>query len=69
MEKKQNLDVELAKVGLKLVENFYYNVDDCLLVAIACLFKYLQSSINIWKKMCVLFARLFKCWHIQSLMS
>jgi hypothetical protein len=34
----QNLDVELAKVGLKLVENFYYNVNDlfvgcnCMLV-------------------------------------
>jgi len=50
-----NIDFELAKVGIKQVTIFYYNVGYCLFDAITYLLRYSNSSINIPKKLYVYF--------------
>ncbi len=50
-----NIDFELAKVGIKQVTKFYYNVGYCLFDAIAYLLRYSNSSINIPKTLYVYF--------------
>jgi hypothetical protein len=45
-----NIDIELAKGGLKWIINFNYNVGNCLVDAIAFLFKYLETSKDFLKK-------------------
>ncbi len=42
------IDLELAKLGLKQITNFQYSVGDCLFDAIVYLLKYLITSNSIW---------------------
>jgi hypothetical protein len=44
----ENIDVELAKFGLKRIVKFFYNVGDCLFNAIAYLLKYNETSKSIF---------------------
>jgi hypothetical protein len=41
------IDLELAKLGLKQITNFQYSVGDCLCDAIVYLLKYLITSNSI----------------------
>jgi hypothetical protein len=44
----KNIDVELAKFGLKIVVNVFCNVGDCLFDVIAYLLKYNETSNSIF---------------------
>jgi hypothetical protein len=59
----ENIDVELAKFGLKRVINFFFNVGDCLFNAIAYLLKYNETSKSIRKNNMLYFKKINKYWN------
>jgi hypothetical protein len=59
----ENIDVKLAKFGLKRIVNFFYNASDYLFDVIAYLLKYNETSKSIRKKKYIIFENLFKYWN------
>jgi hypothetical protein len=46
---KENIHIKLAKFGLKIIVNCFYNLGDCLFNAIAYSLKYIETSKSIRK--------------------